>query len=484
MVMSREAPVVSTGAAITGKSHKKNTQEAASAALRQLALTTADARLPDTAKYLGFNAVQNKMLKGRAHTLHMALASRFNNDVRASDRKSVLDELLDGTDSENERPWNLSLLLAEGSQGLILHTLLDPSQFLEDPSMYSFCRLRAFISLLLEIEPSMLGVFDKSRRTPLHCLIFSSASEEDGAASSRTLNASKEAIITFVCTKDGFDSRFSRLARQGRQGKAERQNGESRHMDRRQRSAPTPSYRNDGETESLDEPETNTCAVFGGVCAGPDRDGMLCCIRDCGTAMEDALASLQELSSMDSGLQFHAVHAAIEEDLAFPPAVVDALSPCFDIVDSFGRTCLHLAVSMPFTNTKIQWAKSLARMCPRLLAESCEVYVTDSKKKKVTPLQYLAEQRLLDPIPRQRKIKVQSYRSGQDETLAILDIPALTTTMDAKLAALEDDLKLHCLAAFEDSEICRSFMYTETNGSSRSIPVIPVFSSPFSYVCP
>ncbi|KAL1913842.1 hypothetical protein Sste5344_000109 [Sporothrix stenoceras] len=468
MVMSREAPVISTGAAITGKSHKKNTQEAAAAALQQMAHEKADARLPDTAKYLGFNAVQNKMLKIRAHTLHMALATRFNSDILAPDRKQVLDELLNGRDPENDRPWNLSLLLAEGSQGLILHTLLDPNQFLEDASMYSFCRLRAFISLLLEIEPSMLLEFDKSRRTPLHCLIFSAASEEDEAASSKLLNASKEAIITFMCTKDGFDSRFSRLAKQGKQGKLERQGIESRHIERRQRPAPAPAptYHNDSENDSADEQTANTCAVYGGTCAGQNNLGMLCCIRDCGAAMEDALASLQELSSMDSGqLTFHAVHAAIEEDIAFPPAVVEALKPCFDIVDSFGRTCLHLAVSMPFTNTKIQWAKSLARMCPGLLAESCEVYVTDSKKKKVTPLQYLAEQRLLDPMPRQRMIKVQNYRFGQDDPMAILDIPPLSTTMDAKLAALEDDLKLHCLAANEDSELCRSYMYTETNVS-------------------
>ncbi|KJR81033.1 uncharacterized protein SPSK_04846 [Sporothrix schenckii 1099-18] len=454
-----------------GKLHKKNTVEMAMAVLENLDLGTGAARLPDTAKYLGFDAVSNKMLKIRAHTLHMGLANRFNSEVCAPDRKKVLKELLEGKDPETGRPWNTSLLLAEGSQGLIVHTLLNPSQFLEDPSKYNFCRLRAFISLLLEIEPSILVSFDKSRRTPLHCLIFSATTEEDEAVSSTLPNLTKEAIITFMCTKNGFDSQFPRLAK-SKSGRGDRATSEWRHVDRRQRAVPIASYQDDSDVESVDEPVEMACSVFGGSCAGYDENDLLCCICDCGIAMEDALTSLQELSNMDSGLlQFHAVHAAIEEDIAFPPAVVDALSPCFDIVDSFGRTCLHIALSMPFTDTKIQWAKSLARMCPRLLAESCDVYVTDSKKKKATPLQFLAEQRFLDPMPRQRPIKAQSYRFGQDNALAILDIPALTTTMDTKLAALEDDLKLHCLAAFEDSEICRSFMYTESNEKEIDFPL-------------
>ncbi|CAK7206066.1 hypothetical protein SEUCBS139899_008849 [Sporothrix eucalyptigena] len=434
MVASREPLAVGNGAITTGKTLKKNTTETASAALRHLVLLKpTDDKPAELAKCLGYNAVQNKMLKGRAHTLHMSLAVRFHNDILAPDRETVLNELLEGNDPDSDRPWNLALLLAEGSSGLILHVLLDPGQFLEGSSKYSFCRVRAFIALLLEIEPTLLEEFDKSRRTPLHCMIFSSSSEELESISSRVPNSSKEAIITYMCTKDGFPSRARRLYQQEKEKKVSKRNG---HRERRMVSPPP--YQTDSdpdsmdpETDSMGQPETSPCTIFGGACAGPDEDGKLCCLRDCGIALKSALKSLEEVAAMDSGLRFHAVHAAITEDIAFPQTVVDALSSCFYELDSFGRSCLHLAVSMPFTNTKIQWAKSLARMCPRLLAEA----------------------------------------SAQDDPLDMLDVPPLSSAMDERLVALEDDLKLYCLASFEDSELCRGFMYTETNEKEIDFPL-------------
>ncbi|CAK7221110.1 hypothetical protein SBRCBS47491_004416 [Sporothrix bragantina] len=108
----------------------------------------------------------------------------------------VNDKLLDSADPDTGRSWNLSLLLAEGSHGIIMHMLLDPGQFLEDPLQYSFCRLRSFVSLLLEIEPALLRAFNSKRRTPLHYLIFPLPSKNDDATTLRALNASKEAIIT------------------------------------------------------------------------------------------------------------------------------------------------------------------------------------------------------------------------------------------------------------------------------------------------
>ncbi|CAK7214009.1 hypothetical protein SBRCBS47491_001994 [Sporothrix bragantina] len=360
-MVTREAPVTSNGMAPTGKTLKKNTTETAAAALRQLAaLRSTDEKPPEIAKCLGYNAVQNKVLKRRAHALHSSLAMCFHNDVRAPDRESVLKELLEGNDPDFDRPWDLALLLADGSQGLILHVLLDPSQFLENPSQYSFCRLRAFVVLLLELEPCLLEAFDKNRRTPLHCMMLSSSTEEEDIVSAKMPNASKEAIITYMCTTDGFSGRFRRLFHQGsdgREGRTGRYNGQ-----RETRAISPPPFQSDSDVDSIDEPELSTCVVFGGICAGNDKHERLCCIRDCGIAVDSALQSLEEVASMGNGLQFHAVHAAIAEDIAFPQAVIDTLSACYYRLDSLGRSCLHLAVSMPFTHTKLNWAKSLARI--------------------------------------------------------------------------------------------------------------------------
>ncbi|CAK7213326.1 hypothetical protein SCUCBS95973_001766 [Sporothrix curviconia] len=321
-MVTREAAVTGNGMAPAGKTLKRNTAETAAAALRQLAaLKPTDKKPAELAKCLGYNAVQNKALKRRAHVLHSSLAVCFHSDKLVPNRESVLKELLHGNDPDYGRPWDLPLLLAEGSQGLILHVLLDPTQFLEDPSQYSFCRVRAFVALLLEIEPCLLQIFDKNRRTPLHCMMFSSSTEEEDMVSARIPNASKEAIITYMCTKDGFSDRFRRLFDQGgegREGRTGRYNGQ-----RERRVISPPPFQSDSDADSLDEPETSICAVFGGVCAGVDEHNRLCCIRDSGIALESALQSLEEVASMDNGLQFHAVHAAIAEDIAFPQAVPD-----------------------------------------------------------------------------------------------------------------------------------------------------------------
>lgn len=472
MVISRDVLGASVDTAPIGSTPYMEKRQAASAALRELLDPKTAGKIPaGTAERLGFRSKQNRAMTKTADAVHTALATRFNSEILAPDRDSVLKELLDGKQSAFGEAWDLSLLLAMGTEGPILHTLLDPGQFVEKGSSYSFCRLRAFVSLLLEIAPSLLSHPGKKGRMPLHCLIFPASSEEEVAASTKR---SKEAIVAYLCSKEGPAT--MQTGSRTRPGKDARLAVETLH---KRRTMPGRRYLDSSGTESISQAATNPCAVFGGICAGPDAAGQLCCTRDSGLRDAAALSSLKVKTSMENGMAFHAVHAAIAEDIAFPEKVVEALNAdssnsCYYMLDSLGQTCLHLAVSLPFTSNKIRWAKMLGRMCPELLEKACTFFVGDrtDRTKTVTPLQYLAEQRNFSSSSGQPGIKVPPYRPPP-EGPAGPHIASWEEVMAEELVRLEGDLKLKCLSMFEDSETCRRIMYTDRNGSCQRFLLFP-----------
>ncbi len=398
-----------------------------------------------------------------------------------------MKELADGKD-ERGNPWDLALLLAEGTQGRILHVVLVPTVFLDDPSQYSFCLVRAFVAVLLEIDETLLKVAGNPRKPPLlsliTCSVDTSLDEGDEADMDPTEMEAREtvrpipvtvkaAVIQYMCITEaeGAGDAKTKTDAETRQNRRAR----SKHYWRSEDLYDDKETDFDNEDKVYDNLDASVCHVFGGLCSGKDDKGKLCCNQGSGIARDEALKSLGTVVTMQNGISFHAVHAAIDNDISFSEGVVKALQDCIGDKDSFGRTCLHIALAMPFTDRKIQWARYLAKLRPELFSVYGEVLVQD-RKKKLTPIQFLSEQRDSHATRSQASYSRQSYRDTRGIELWEPAIDSRQAGLDGeanylenlKLNTLEDDLRLLCLKRFRNSQECRKIMYTERNGMSMN----------------
>ncbi|KAJ6262551.1 hypothetical protein Dda_3362 [Drechslerella dactyloides] len=171
----------------------------------------------------------------------------------------------------------------------------------------------------------------------------------------------------------------------------------------------------------------------------------------------DGLASqfaIESLGMASSGGEGTAVHLAIENDISLPERVVTQLSSlraktednmCLEMLDGKGRSCLHIALTSPFSLGKISWAETLARLQPQLLNPTYKAW-EGSKETKPTPLQHFTEQRNKD----------RQERKSMRDRLKEADM------LNSKLDSLEDFMKQQCLLNF-DNATCKSIMYNRNN---------------------
>ncbi|PON28837.1 hypothetical protein TGAM01_v201945 [Trichoderma gamsii] len=177
-----------------------------------------------------------------------------------------------------------------------------------------------------------------------------------------------------------------------------------------------------------------------------------------GLGSQSAIDSLRVVCG-DRLARCHAAHVAIEIGVSIHEDVVKQLSllpakmdrgdskdRCLEVLDGKGRSCLHIALTSPFSATKIAWAKILAKLQPQLL-KSTYTSDNDNRKTSLTPLQHFSEQRNKD---KQERKKTRGKTSKEADS------------MNAKLDSLEDFLKQQCLATF-DNATCKSIMYTRSN---------------------
>ncbi|KAL1855204.1 hypothetical protein Daus18300_011205 [Diaporthe australafricana] len=163
-----------------------------------------------------------------------------------------------------------------------------------------------------------------------------------------------------------------------------------------------------------------------------------------------------------------AVHVAIENHIRFSEELVKALcsissqngnqntSSCLTSRDRDGKTCLHSALTRPFSLAKIQWAKRLACLVPSVLqvealCPSSEIPAGGPKPKLKTPLQHFADQLKAKELEGSRK------RASADTS---------STELRKELEELENDLNRQCLVNF-DAEVCKGIMYS--GGNTRQV---------------
>lgn len=346
---------------------------------------------------------QHKHLKIRG--LHGSLAKRFNADGHSTDSDdAILQELL--REDEKGKPcYSLQdQLLAQGTYGkTILHVILDPDTYSDSAvKELNFDRLKPLIRFLLQLQPDLPTLTDTDGETPLFAVLSSGTDPDCDEQDPKLHRSLKQRIVNYFCDD--------------------------------------PSEENPGGLGS--------------------------------EAAVASLATMAKLTTDDSSRSRHAIHVAIENGISVSADVVKRLSKppakkpsgsststktgaepekksCLEMPDSHGKTCLHIALTAPFSAINIWWAETLAKHQPGLLKAT---YKSGSGDKEiyVTPLQHFTEQ---------RKKKRQGDRKGNDKVDEIRDASELKSDLNG----LEDLLKRQCLAAF-DNDTCKSIMYTSDNG--------------------
>lgn len=336
---------------------------------------------------LGYGRTEkNKKRQRDTTTLHESLAMKFNGYINTiTSNDTVLTELLEAKDAK-ANTLRLQDLLVPGTEGqTILHVILDPSTY---SGNFDFDRLKPFIRFLLRLQPELPAITDIYRRTPLFAVL--SSTEADPDQQDLALDGqSKERIVRYFC-----DERSE-----------ENPNG----------------LGSQSATESL----------------------------------------IVMASSSDSMTSRHALHVAIENDVFISEKVVKSLSGlpaktggrpekklCLEMPDGNGKTCLHIALTGPFTGAKISWAKLLVKLQPGLLKSTCESG-SGQDETGTTPLQHFTEQRNIEKQDSKKGDTARWSRNAESPTL--------------KLNGLEEFLKHQCLKAFDNST-CKSIMYTRKNG--------------------
>ena len=122
------------------------------------------------------------------------------------------------------------------------------------------------------------------------------------------------------------------------------------------------------------------------------------------------------------------------------------------MADGDGRNCLHLALTAPFSIAKIQWAKMLARFHSNLLKEPYQSG-NENEKRSMMPIPHFTEQR--------KGFETLQQKGGS------MQLTNEREKLKSQLMALEDTLKLQCLAEY-DELTCKSIMYRRRNGQGSS----------------
>ncbi|KAF4426487.1 hypothetical protein CFRS1_v009816 [Colletotrichum fructicola] len=370
-------------------------------------------------------------------TMHQSLAIMFNNDdeVHASlavnvGDKSHTEECIIRVVGEFilEKTSKLQHLLARGLyKSTILHIILDPTTYsrgstTDTQRRLDFGRLKFLVKFLLWLQPELPTVMRQDGTTPLFSVVKSGlvkTNEEDP----ESLDESSE----------------------------------------------TGSNPEEQEDSFLDENTKTEIIRF--ICnQNPDGEG----------GPTDPIRSLALLASHSEdqvSKAQHAVHAAIESDFNLPDDIIARLKNirvnfkvaessreeekiCLEVPDRVGRTCLHLALTAPFTTNRIAWAKQLAKVQPSLLKlqyRQIRTGESDAKGRPIVdymmPLQYLVEQ---------RKPTGMNGHKGKIKVDLPKEVSLLDKRLDKELDDLEDFLKCQCLESFSYIT-CKAIMYTRQN---------------------
>ncbi|KAK4107021.1 hypothetical protein N656DRAFT_742628 [Canariomyces notabilis] len=280
-----------------------------------------------------------------------------------------------------------------------------PKTKVDDPaSKQPFGHLTAFVEFLVRLQPELLVALDKEKRTPLFSAIILEGIDI----------SAKERMLRYFCENTGpkpFDETIVEKARKSLtiMGK----------------------YRFDDDDDDDDE--------------------------------------------------YNALHLAIMKDVYIGERTVDGLkkmfasvknkrgrreqTPCLQIPGANGDTPLHMALSVggnhTWSDAKISWAKTLAKLEPRLLGVGRTVPDGAGATQKLTPLQLFTEQ----------LSKRSLNKKGRDQSTK-----ALGADLEQELESLRDYLKLQCLKVYTDDSEAKDIMYPD-NDSEHQLTVCALSSS-------
>ncbi|XXH01221.1 hypothetical protein Hte_007575 [Hypoxylon texense] len=184
----------------------------------------------------------------------------------------------------------------------------------------------------------------------------------------------------------------------------------------------------------------------------------------CEDEKDGGLASRAAIKSMtwmvppykrSSSSACHAIHMIIEtSDFVLSDNVVKKLSEieipegernnskksCLEICDSHGKTCLHIALTGPFNDCKVRWARKLTELCPNLLKTTYKLN-RNGKEEQLTPLQHFMEQKLA----RRRNLKEEDKNDELEDLETFLKLREIFLTLDEETVSWEllDSQKRH-----------------------------------------
>lgn len=345
----------------------------------------------------------------------LATSVKDNNHAEVSLLRGVCEVIL-------QKSTKFQHLLARGSyDSTILHTIINPATYSQGSATdrrLSFDRLKPLIKFLLWLQPELPTVMGQNGTTLLFFVVKpepAKTHEEDADETSETGSNAGDQDDLFL----------------------------------------------DGDTKTK---------IVQFICdQNPDGKG-----GDTDPVRSLALLHGASQSGDQASAARHAVHAAIESDFKMPDDIIARLKnikvdfnadesrekvekACLEVPDRRGRTCLHLALTAPFTRNKITWAKQLVKVQPSLLKLQYGHIRRGEYGAKgepivdyMTPLQYLLEQRKPTGMNR-HKDKTKTDSSKEPDPL------------DEEMDDLRDFLKCQCLEYF-DYITCKAIMYTRQNG--------------------
>jgi hypothetical protein len=323
------------------------------------------------------------MDKNAAKKLHECLAQTIckSDSILESD-DDILRLLLQEERAQAEHAKHqLQYLLTMGKRN-ILHCLLDPETYDDEIlSPQTFDKLKSFIRFLLRLHPDLATGIDEHRRTPL-LLTMGSPNKE----------VNKE-VVRYLFEEYG-DKRLGKSA-----------------------------YLKAIESLTVIAPSNEQVSI----------------------------------------VQGHALHQAIQSNVVISKEVVKeamdmtmdksgkkkkywkSFDSCLGKQDGSGKTCLHLALTEPFTDAKKSWAETLVTLEPGLLEVKSETLLT--------PIQHFTEQR-------------NKWKRERDKVTLGKDTNSKNELLDPDLEKLEDWLKQECLRNF-DNDGAKGIMYGRQNGQFR-----------------
>jgi hypothetical protein len=341
-----------------------------------------------------------------ANSLHLCIAKRsMAATIILHDMNSILEDLVAKEECENpgHEEHRLQYLLFKDSDGnTIIHKLLDPDSY--DKGTFEFEKIKPILRFLLGICPDLPS--GTASKPPLVYTIMNSDSLKDQL---------KSQIVHFLCSGLGDELSCGEAS--------QRVIKSLTTMITTYITVNPEDHRTDDEDEEgSTEAESHEIAVP--VCALHQaiEKGIL--------IDKNTVNQLKALKAPKGSIEHQPKRKISVRDTK---ETQEEVSYCLHIRDHIDRTCLHLALTAPFTPEKINWARKLVDIDPNFLQMTNDWPTNEDENRRLTPLQYFQEQI--------------EENGGQ-------------ITESNAVEKLYDDLKLRCLTHF-DEQLAKTFMYRQ-----------------------